>query len=170
MDTGTANGTRFLGKPCRKGHSGWRYKSTLGCVECILAGNNRAHHQKASLAYVRRNRKAVNARNTRWREANRGRLNALIRRWKKKNSGRVAEQCRARQAGLKERTPAWANRRQMAGLYKIAKMLSKTRGIRYSVDHVIPLHGELVSGLHVETNLSIMTLSANAAKFNRVEL
>lgn len=38
------------------------------------------------------------------------------------------------------------------------------------VDHVIPLQGALVSGLHVEYNLQYLTRSQNAAKKNRFPL
>lgn len=60
-----------------------------------------------------------------------------------------------------------ANLKEIEAFYAEADRLTKKTGIKYSVDHVIPLNGKLVSGLHVPWNLQIMTLSDNSKKGNR---
>ena len=40
----------------------------------------------------------------------------------------------------------------------------------HHVDHIIPLHGKLVSGLHVESNLQVITQAANCTKSNKYEV
>jgi hypothetical protein len=67
-------------------------------------------------------------------------------------------------------TPCWlteADWRKMDEMYFLAKRLTKETGIRHEVDHIIPLNGEFVSGLHVPGNLQILTKSENSAKRNR---
>jgi hypothetical protein len=44
--------------------------------------------------------------------------------------------------------------------------MSLSSGIQYEVDHVIPLHGKNISGLHVQGNLSIISKEDNARKSN----
>lgn len=67
------------------------------------------------------------------------------------------------------RKPPWADSEAMAALYAQAKRLTTETGIPHHVDHVIPLQGEYVSGLHVETNLQILTGAGNLRKKNRFE-
>lgn len=68
-----------------------------------------------------------------------------------------------RRAVLKVQTPAWAKQEQIKLIYDWAKNLSKD-GVKYVVDHDIPLRGMLVSGLHVPENLRILTYDANRRK------
>ena len=71
---------------------------------------------------------------------------------------------------MKRPTPCWLTEydwRVMDAFYHLAKYLTKQTGIRYEVDHIIPLQGKFVSGLHVPDNLQIITKSANSAKRNR---
>jgi hypothetical protein len=65
---------------------------------------------------------------------------------------------------------AWADAEAMDRFYQEAKRLTQETGVRHHVDHVIPINGELVSGLHVETNLQILTASENSKKSNRFEV
>lgn len=61
------------------------------------------------------------------------------------------------------RTPVWANKKAIAAIYAE----KHRRGPGWVVDHVIPLNGELVSGLHVEYNLQLLTVEANTVKGNQ---
>ena len=62
-------------------------------------------------------------------------------------------------ANKRNRTPKWAN------LELIKKIYSNCpKG--YHVDHIIPLNGEIVSGLHVQNNLQYLTASENIKKSN----
>lgn len=64
------------------------------------------------------------------------------------------------------RLAAWADRRAMAAFYHEARRLTAKTGIVHEVDHIVPLVGEYVSGLHVETNLQVLPKDMNRKKSN----
>ncbi len=57
-------------------------------------------------------------------------------------------------------TPIWANLEHIKDIYRRCP-------VGYHVDHIIPLQGELVSGLHVENNLQYLTAIDNLKKHNK---
>jgi hypothetical protein len=57
-------------------------------------------------------------------------------------------------------TPSWANIKAITAFYK-------ARPEGYHVDHIIPLNGALVSGLHVENNLQYLSANENLSKSNK---
>lgn len=68
-------------------------------------------------------------------------------------------------------TPIWLNKQQIENIqsfYNEAALLTITTGIKYQVDHIIPLRGKNVSGLHVPWNLQVITAKANNIKGNKV--
>lgn len=96
----------------------------------------------------------------------RERQRELSREYKRNYKDRVTEQSRYRQALKKQRVPAWANRNLILEKYTEAKRLTEETGIPHHVDHIIPLQGKMVSGLHVETNLRVITAEENLRKHN----
>ena len=68
------------------------------------------------------------------------------------------------------RTPAWLTDDDfwmMSEMYHLAEIRTKTTGIVWHVDHVIPLRGKTVSGFHVPSNLRVITAQENMKKGNR---
>lgn len=63
---------------------------------------------------------------------------------------------------LRQQTPPWADPLKIRAWYILAKAQKLT------VDHIVPLKGELVSGLHVENNLQLLTKTENTRKGNKV--
>lgn len=60
-------------------------------------------------------------------------------------------------------TPSWANIGAISEFYA-------NRPDGYHVDHIIPLNGRLVCGLHVENNLQYLTIADNLSKSNKFEV
>lgn len=66
---------------------------------------------------------------------------------------------------MRGQTPSWADIEAMRTIYKTCIDMNKEAGcIAYHVDHVIPLRGKEVSGLHVPDNLRIVPAIENLKK------
>jgi hypothetical protein len=63
-------------------------------------------------------------------------------------------------------TPAWADKDHTAAFYRWAKEAEAATGIKWNVDHVVPLVSDVVCGLHCPANLCILTETANKRKGN----
>jgi len=93
-----------------------------------------------------------------YRQANKGKINALVA---------------ARKAVIKQRTPKWLSKIDMDRIkneYQLATLLSKITNESWHVDHIIPLQGENVSGLHTPSNLRAMRGVENISKKNKFEV
>jgi hypothetical protein len=89
--------------------------------------------------------------------------------WAKNNKGIRNAIDIKRKTSLLQRTPKWADLEKIKQFYIEAAKLTKETGIPYEVDHIIPLQGKLVSGLHVHNNLQILTRSENRSKRNKYD-
>lgn len=75
-----------------------------------------------------------------------------------------------RRAAMLQRTPPWADLKAIEAVYRDALRLEEETGVRHHVDHVIPLQGRAVSGLHVAANLRALPWKENISKGNRFEV
>lgn len=81
----------------------------------------------------------------------------------------------SRQAGVSRRVtgkckPNWLtkeHKNQIQDVYRQADLLTYQTGVLHHVDHIVPLKGKTVSGLHVPWNLAPMKCSENISKGNR---
>jgi hypothetical protein len=69
-----------------------------------------------------------------------------------------------RRAAKLNRTPAWADKGKIAEVYALAKFSEELTLQTHHVDHIVPLRGKRVSGLHVHTNLQVLPGLLNAHK------
>jgi len=93
--------------------------------------------------------------------------------WRKSNPARVTANTTRRKKHVKLRTPAWLTKNDHSviwGFYSIAAMLTKHNNEKWEVDHIIPLLGKNVSGLHVPSNLQLLRSSDNLKKSNQFEV
>ena len=93
-----------------------------------------------------------------------------MRRWSKLNPDKAAAHAAKRRAVLLKATPRWlttADHAEIAGRYSFAALMTQITGVRYEVDHLIPLQGRTARGLHVPSNLRVVTESENRRKHNK---
>lgn len=135
-----------------------------------------------AVKYKQENAEKIKQSNKRYRDNNKEKVtlankkysvaNAEIIRIKRKiyaqnNKGYINFRTRLRQARKRQATPSWANLDKIKELYVLAQQLELETGVKYHVDHIIPLTHPLVCGLHVENNLQVITAEENLSKGNK---
>lgn len=91
---------------------------------------------------------------------------ATVIEWKQNNKHKVLAHKAKRRASLKNAMPPWADKEKIESIYLQAQELTVSSGIPYHVDHIIPLQGDLVCGLHVHYNLQAIPAIDNMKKSN----
>lgn len=159
--------------PCGNGHNAPRYKAgNRHCVECkkIYCRNWRLANAQHELAKAKewrdRNREFLQKRD-RLRYHSSPSKRERDKKWKKENPHVFAALQVKREAAKKQRTPTWADHAAMRAIYKQAAKLTRETGILHHVDHIVPLLGKDVCGLHVPNNLRVVTADENMRKKNK---
>lgn len=115
------------------------YKKGRVCIRC--GGTLRYQSNRGCVECIRKKQKQ-------WREENKDkhREYQLGYNWRKRRD-------------IKRATPIWADLDAIEKIYSECERLSKTMGIELLVEHNIPLRGRKVCGLHVESNLQVVSKS-----------
>lgn len=125
--------------------------------------------ERAKQAYqdwVAANRGYIAEYGKRWRASNVDRIKKLTRDWAQRNPHRRSRGSRERKLRLIQATPNWVDRSEFAEIYLEAKRRRRA-GEDVHIDHVVPLKGTHVCGLHVPWNLQIISAKANLSKKNK---
>ena len=113
------------------------------------------------------------AMNKAWSEANKERHKELSARHYKANKHLYAYRCSLSRAAKSNATPDWltgAEKKAIQTEYELSAWCSSVMGLPYEVDHIIPLQGKKVCGLHVPWNLQVIPRSENRRKINKFEV
>ena len=123
-------------------------------------------------AWCDANKEKIKAYDKAYRKSNPERRKAICKKYYEANSAKYIERARFRESLLnKLQKPSWYSSKLVNKIYKECKELNKIAGfIKYHVDHIIPLQGKNVSGLHVQGNLQIILASVNQSKSNKFEV
>jgi hypothetical protein len=106
-------------------------------------------------------------------EVNKGRHLAQKREYRQANKGKINALVALRKKRIKARTPNWLtkfDKLKISCVYSVAAMLTKENKETWHVDHIYPIQGKLVSGLHVPLNLQVMRGFENIKKKNKFEV
>ena len=105
-----------------------------------------------------------------WQKTNKEKYRKIAKKcYEKTKHKRFAWQALAR-AAKRNAVPKWVNgelKQEIQKFYVEARAKTKETGINYEVDHIVPLMGDNVCGLHVPWNLRVITRFENRSKANR---
>lgn len=135
-----------------------------------LTSSCRACINKQQAAYRSANREIVRKRVSNWYKNNPEKAVAKARLYAKRHPAKVNARTMRRFAAQLQRTPKWltnTHHDQTGAFYAVATKLTKEFGIPMQVDHIVPLQGKNVSGLHVPWNLQVISAQDNARKNNK---
>jgi len=96
--------------------------------------------------------------------------NARNRLWNSKNKDKKAALEGKRRSAKLQRTPKWLTKDDLwliEEAYSLTQLRTNLFGIDWHVDHIIPLQGKLVSGLHVPSNIQVIFATENVKKSNK---
>lgn len=149
------------------------------CKACKLA-YQRANPRRTEVTkrYYEANREACNVRSVVSQQKKRAYYNAKMREWtaankehylrtRRKhyaaNAATDIERVRRRKARIRNVDHLTdTDRAEIAGMYLFCQIFKG-----YEVDHIVPLNGKSVSGLHVPANLQVLPLHENRSKGNK---
>jgi hypothetical protein len=104
-----------------------------------------------------------------WEERNPTAALESFKRYRERNRPKIRARLAVSKEGREKRRVLWANQDAILAIYRQAEFMTQTTGHPHVVDHIIPLQGCTVSGLHVETNLRVIEHHENARKHNAWE-
>lgn len=141
------------------------------CKQCHSArrrGKTQRRNESPERAEQRR------AHNREWHIKNRERSTQRKREYARDNRVKVNERMRTyeakKRAKKKRAMPPWADVEHIKRFYAEAVILTELTGIKHEVDHIIPLNGVGVCGLHIPANLRVVTKEFNRKKGNKLTL
>jgi hypothetical protein len=169
----------FTGNPCPKNHVDERYTYTGQCCVCVKQKAkkrqaawrevNREQHRKEVAKYQKENGAKVTAYLKEWKKNNPEKVKLSSKKSRQKNKASRNANTAKRRAARVDRTPNWITDDDLFLIkeaYALAELRTKTTGIEWHVDHIVPLLGSTVSGLHCSENLQVIPAKHNLSKQN----
>jgi len=184
---GARRKAHFLANPEQKrvSDAAWRLANLGKTKEYNSAyyAENKAEVREFQAAYYVANKEQMLLGSKKWRETNKesetlrkqvyrvvnnDTITARRRKHYADNKPVYIANARRREADKLRATPVWANLDAITALYVLREKLTAETGILHHVDHIIPLRGRAVCGLHVHNNLRVIPAAENLRRGNRL--
>jgi 5-methylcytosine-specific restriction endonuclease McrA len=158
----------FTGTKCNNGHLSNRRTANGSCDECVQLSRKKNYDSEKNKIYQKQyyqqNKESLNAQSKQYYQKN---IDYFIKYWSD-NAGMYNANSAKRRSLIKQAIPTWANIDMIQKIYDKCASTTNETGIRHNVDHIVPLQGKNVCGLHCEDNLQILTETANKQKGNKL--
>lgn len=160
-------------------------KERKAASDKAYALNNKEKIATASREYAQRNKDKINAYSNEWRaknlektrgvesayrDRNRDACNKRVSDWKKANRDKLCYYSSIRRSAMLNAVPSWYGEFDdfvITEAYKLAQLRNKVTGVSWHVDHIVPIKGVTVSGLHCANNIAVIPWIDNILKGNR---
>lgn len=169
--------TYFTGKPCKRGGiADRRLNGDCLCEKCVTfikdlkaahAVNNRHKQVEWRLANPEKMKVYKDA----WVVKNKEAQANRIKQWKKDNPEKVLADFHKRRASKIKATPCWYGEFDgfvMHEALRLARLRQSITGVKWHVDHMIPLQSKEASGFHCASNIQVIPEWMNVSKANRM--
>jgi hypothetical protein len=169
--------TYFTGVPCKRGGvAERRLNGDCLCEKCVeftraLKTKWSAENKEKAIKWRANNPDKMNEYKKAWVERNKAKAAENIRKWKINNPHKMAAYTENRRSAKLQRLPKWNSEFDsfvFEEAARIARVRSKITGIKWSVDHMIPLQAEEACGLHTAANIQVVPSSLNFSKINKM--
>ena len=166
-------------KPLDSFHKGkgYRFGVKSTCKVCCKFIDSERYSEKKdqisanNLRWKKENPEKVKEIQSRSRQKNQVKRNETLRSWRVENPDKVRQHQASRRASKLNATPDWLTGPQKAHIartYTLAKLMEDITNAPHHVDHIVPLQGENICGLHVPWNLQVLPARDNLRKGNRL--
>ena len=139
---------------------GNKFLSVIGYKYCCKCREPTPKEALISSGYCRNCKKELNKD---WDQSNKQKKKDYALNYYKSNPEKCKALAAKYRAAKLQRMPKWADEYEIGLFYSDCPE-------GYHVDHIIPLQGKLVSGLHVPENLQYLLAEENLAKGNRYDI
>lgn len=146
----------------------WKAANPDKVLKAERARNARPEQKEKAANFREQNRERLRLVQAEWRARNPEAEKAKGAKWSANNRGTKAANLARYRAALLRRTPDWADVDLIRKVYEYCAALNTFGKAGFHVDHIYPIRGKTVSGLHVALNLQVLPGFQNMAKGNRV--
>lgn len=165
----------YTGEPCVNGHVDVRFTSSATCKTCANIRKRAAKRKWYETA-------TEDDRKERWQkekiypkkpmtQEQRDRAAQKAKEWSTANPHKATAAKALYKKKVKQATPSWLtdkHHNEIAEKYRARIILSEQSETPHEVDHIIPLRGKTVCGLHVPWNLAVIPAQVNRVKSNKL--
>lgn len=172
-DSSKNDGLRTQCKDCRSAVDAANYRASRSKRLAQVAAYKEAHPDRVKRSNAESYRKNKSRRTVTYldyysknRDEIKARTSAYYQRRKADLRPYYAVAGAKRRASKRNATPAWADDAVIKLVYTTRQYLTEDTGKEWHVDHIVPLQGRNVCGLHVHFNLRVIPAKDNLSKSN----